>query len=86
MTHSASPPVFADVTAAAARLEGLAVRTPLIWNPALDQAVGGRVFVKAERLQRTGSFQFRGAYNALAKLPEAQRSKGVVAFSSGNHT
>lgn len=85
MTHSVSPPVFADVTAAAARLEGLAVRTPLVWNPALDQAVGGRVYVKAECLQRTGSFKFRGAYNALAKLSEAQRENGVVAFSSGNH-
>lgn len=78
-------PAFADVAAAAARLEGLAVRTPLLWSPALDEAVGGRVLVKAECLQRTGSFKFRGAYNALSLIPEADRAKGVVAFSSGNH-
>ncbi len=78
-------PTFADVAAAATRLEGLAVRTPLLWNPALDEAVGGRVLIKAECLQRTGSFKFRGAYNALSLIPEAGRAKGVVAFSSGNH-
>lgn len=78
-------PVFSDVSAAAVRLEGLAVRTPLLWSPALDEAVGGHVLVKAETLQRTGSFKFRGAYNALAMIPEADRAKGVVAFSSGNH-
>lgn len=78
-------PAFADVAAAAARLEGQAVRTPLLWSPALDESVGGRVLVKAECLQRTGSFKFRGAYNALAMIPEADRARGVVAFSSGNH-
>ncbi|MFN3834941.1 MAG: threonine/serine dehydratase [Glycocaulis sp.] len=78
-------PVFDDVVAAAARLRGLAVRTPLLWSPALDEAVGGRVLVKAECLQRTGSFKFRGAYNALALMTLADRVRGVVAFSSGNH-
>lgn len=78
-------PGFNDVMDAAARLEGLAVRTPLLWSPALDEVVGGRVLVKAECLQRTGSFKFRGAYNALALIPEADRARGVVAFSSGNH-
>lgn len=78
-------PVFSDVIEAAARLDGLAVRTPLIWNPALDEAVGGRALVKAECLQRTGSFKFRGAYNAIALIPQSDRSRGVVAFSSGNH-
>lgn len=78
-------PEFNDVLAAAARLEGLAVRTPLLWNPALDEAVGGRVLIKAECLQRTGSFKFRGAYNAISLIPAADRARGVVAFSSGNH-
>jgi len=78
-------PGFSDVLAAATRLQGLAVRTPLLWNPALDEAVGGRVRVKAECLQRTGSFKFRGAYNAIALMPLADRVRGVVAFSSGNH-
>ena len=70
---------------AAARLKGLAVRTPLLRNDALDAAVGARVFVKAECLQRTGSFKFRGAYNRLSRLTEQERGAGVVAFSSGNH-
>lgn len=78
-------PGFNDVVAAAARLRGLAVRTPLLWSPALDEAVGGRVLVKAECLQRTGSFKFRGAYNAIALMTLADRVHGVVAFSSGNH-
>jgi len=78
-------PGFNDVVAAAARLEGQAVLTPMIWSPALDEAMGGRVLVKAECLQRTGSFKFRGAYNAIALMPLADRVRGVVAFSSGNH-
>ncbi|HEX8232631.1 MAG TPA: threonine/serine dehydratase [Caulobacteraceae bacterium] len=78
-------PTFADVEAAARRLSGLAVRTPLLGNPALDEAAGGRVLVKAECLQRTGSFKFRGAYNRLAQLTQQEREVGVVAFSSGNH-
>ena len=78
-------PTFADVEDAAARLKGHAVLTPLIRSEALDAAVGGRVFVKAEVLQRTGSFKFRGAYNRLSRLTDAERKHGVVAFSSGNH-
>jgi threonine dehydratase len=78
-------PTFADVEDAAARLKGHAVLTPLIRSKALDAAVGGRVFVKAEVLQRTGSFKFRGAYNRLCRLTAAERTNGVVAFSSGNH-
>ncbi|PWE17950.1 pyridoxal-5'-phosphate-dependent protein [Marinicauda salina] len=85
MTDTDSPPTFDDVASAAARLEGLAVRTPLIHHPELDAAIGGRVFLKAETLQRTGSFKFRGAYNAIAQLPPDARERGVVAFSSGNH-
>jgi len=78
-------PTADDVEAAAARLFGVAVRTPLINSPVLDAAVGARVFLKAETLQRTGSFKFRGAYNRLVQLDAAGRRAGVVAFSSGNH-
>jgi threonine dehydratase len=78
-------PTFADVEDAARRLEGVAVRTPLVSNEALDEAAGGRALVKAECLQRTGSFKIRGAFNRLSRLSESQRKAGVVAFSSGNH-
>jgi threonine dehydratase len=78
-------PTAADVDAAAARLAGVALRTPLISSPVLDALTGGRIFLKAETLQRTGSFKFRGAYNKLSSLPEGSRAGGVVAFSSGNH-
>lgn len=78
-------PTFADVEDAASRLAGLAVETPLLRADALDAAAGGPVFVKAECLQRTGSFKFRGAYNRLSRLTAAEREAGVVAFSSGNH-
>jgi len=78
-------PTFADIEDAARKLEGVAVRTPLLRNDALDEAAGGRVFVKAECLQRTGSFKIRGAYNRLARLTRDERPRGVVAFSSGNH-
>src|SRR5262249_17631829 len=54
-------------------------------SPVLDAATGGRVFLKAETLQRTGSFKFRGAYNKLAAIPKEARGGGGVAFSSGNH-
>lgn len=70
---------------AAARLKGLAVETPLLRSDALDAAAGVPVFVKAECLQRTGSFKFRGAYNRLSRLSAEERTAGVVAFSSGNH-
>jgi len=78
-------PTAADVEAAVQRLKGVALRTPLVSSPVLDALTGGRVFLKAETLQRTGSFKFRGAYNKLSSLPLAQRRGGVVAFSSGNH-
>lgn len=84
-TSPRSEPGYDDVVRAAARLAGKAVRTPLLSSPALDAAVGGRVLVKAEMLQRTGSFKFRGAYNRMSRLSAADRAKGVVAFSSGNH-
>jgi threonine dehydratase len=78
-------PTAADIEAAAKRLAGVAVRTPLINSPVLDEAVGARVFLKAEILQRTGSFKFRGAYNKISSIPTERRAAGVVAYSSGNH-
>lgn len=81
----AALPAYAEVEAAAERLSGKAVVTPLIESPALNERVGGRVLLKAETLQRTGSFKFRGAYNRISLIPEAARAAGVVAYSSGNH-
>ncbi|HVJ52289.1 MAG TPA: threonine/serine dehydratase [Aliidongia sp.] len=78
-------PTFDAVRAAAARIAGYAVKTPLLNSPALDKKLGFRLFVKAEPLQRTGSFKFRGAFNRLVQLDTAERKRGVVAFSSGNH-
>src|SRR6202167_3761867 len=80
-----SLPTAADVDEAARRLVGVAIRTPLLTSAALDAMTGGRIFLKAETLQRTGSFKFRGAYNRLAAIPLERRAGGVVAFSSGNH-
>lgn len=76
---------LADIEAAAVRLAGQAVRTPLLSSPHVDAVTGMRVFLKPECLQRTGSFKFRGGYNAVASLPPDVRAKGVVAVSSGNH-
>jgi threonine dehydratase len=78
-------PSFADVLAAQARIAPHAVRTPLVESWQLNALTGGRVFLKLETLQRTGSFKFRGACNRLATIPQSERAKGVVAFSSGNH-
>ncbi|MBO0765881.1 MAG: threonine/serine dehydratase [Hyphomicrobiaceae bacterium] len=78
-------PTYADVVAARARIGALACRTPLIEHPALNAAVGGRVLLKAENLQRVGAFKFRGAYNKVAQVDKAAYPGGVVACSSGNH-
>jgi len=78
-------PTFTDVQAAARRLEGIAIRTPLLENARVNAKLGGRLFIKAECLQRTGSFKIRGAYNFLASMSEADRKKGAVGWSSGNH-
>lgn len=75
----------ADVHAAAERIAGHAVRTPTITNPEFNARVGREVFFKCENLQRTGSFKFRGAYNAINQMTPDQLKRGVVAFSSGNH-
>ncbi len=78
-------PSFADVRAAAERIRPYAIRTPLVESWVLNAETGGRVFLKLETLQRTGSFKFRGACNRIAMIPEKDRANGVVAFSSGNH-
>jgi threonine dehydratase len=75
----------ADVEAAARRLAGVAHRTPVLTSRTLDERAGAQVFLKAECLQRSGAFKFRGAYNRLAQLDDDERRRGVVAFSSGNH-
>lgn len=85
MMQSNALPTIDDVQSAAERLAGVAVRTPLISNQRLDEITGGRIFLKPEPLQRTGSFKFRGAYNRISRIPEDQRAGGVVACSSGNH-
>lgn len=76
---------FADIEAAAERLAGQAVVTPLIESPALNERLGLRVLIKPETLQRVGAFKFRGAFNRLSQIAPADRPRGVVAFSSGNH-
>lgn len=78
-------PTYADVEAAAARIDGIAHRTPVQTSRTLNELVGGEVFVKCENFQRMGAFKFRGAFNALSKFSAEQRKAGVVAFSSGNH-
>src|SRR5471030_3273498 len=78
-------PTYEDVLAAAQRIAPYAVRTPLVESPALSAHTGGRVILKMELLQRTGSFKFRGALNRLALIPQEARAGGGVAFSSGNH-
>lgn len=78
-------PTYADVEAAAARIEGIAHRTPVQTSRTLNELVGGEVFIKCENFQRMGAFKFRGAFNALSKFSPEQRKAGVVAFSSGNH-
>lgn len=76
---------FEGVIDAARQIEGVAVRTPLIESPALNERAGGRVLLKAENLQVAGAFKFRGAYNRISRLTDEERARGVVAFSSGNH-
>jgi len=76
---------LADIEAAARRLAGVAVETPVIESPALNERLDARVLIKLETLQRVGSFKFRGAYNRLVQLDAQARRRGVVAFSSGNH-
>jgi threonine dehydratase len=78
-------PTFEDVRDAAARIAGQAHRTPMLEWAALNERAGGRVLIKPETLQRTGSFKFRGAYNRISRLDPVKDAAGVVAYSSGNH-
>jgi threo-3-hydroxy-L-aspartate ammonia-lyase len=80
-----APVSWDDVAAAAARLEGVAHRTPVATSRLFNEITGAEAFFKCENLQRMGAFKFRGAYNALSQLGPAERRRGVVAFSSGNH-
>ncbi|KUF14585.1 threo-3-hydroxy-L-aspartate ammonia-lyase [Streptomyces silvensis] len=83
---TSTPPVtLDDVRDAAARLKGVAHRTPVLRSRTLDARVGAEVFLKCENLQRVGAFKFRGAYNAVSRLAPEQLAKGIASFSSGNH-
>lgn len=84
-TFSDLPVGYGDVAAAAARLEGRAHKTPVMTSQVIDETFGAKFFFKCENLQRTGSFKFRGAFNAVAALSGEKRKRGVIAFSSGNH-
>jgi threonine dehydratase len=79
------PVTYADVEAAAARIAGRAHRTPVVTSGTVNARTGAEVLFKCENFQRIGAFKFRGAYNALVQLDEAQQRRGVLAFSSGNH-
>ncbi|MSO66112.1 MAG: threonine/serine dehydratase [Alphaproteobacteria bacterium] len=78
-------PDYSDIEAAAVLLRPVSVLTPLLEAPLLNELVGGRVLVKAEVLQRTGSFKFRGAFNRVSRMTADERARGVICFSSGNH-
>ena len=80
-----TPPVIHDLYAAAERIRPYVLLTPLLESPHINEICGGRVLIKAEPLQRTGSFKFRGAFNTLSQLGDDARTGGVVAYSSGNH-
>jgi threonine dehydratase len=78
-------PTYADVESAARQIAGVAHRTPVLTSRLADARTGARLFFKCENLQRAGAFKFRGAYNAMSRLPAAAARRGVVTFSSGNH-
>src|SRR5690349_2085209 len=78
-------PTYADVDDAARQIAGVAHHTPVVTSRTVDSRTGAQVFFKCENLQRAGAFKFRGAYNALSRLSPAERKRGVVTFSSGNH-
>jgi threo-3-hydroxy-L-aspartate ammonia-lyase len=88
LNHQDAAPLavaYADVESAAARLHGMAIRTPVLTSRSFNQITKAQVFFKAENFQRIGAFKFRGAYNALSQLSAAQKKLGVVTYSSGNH-
>ncbi|MEV8553541.1 threo-3-hydroxy-L-aspartate ammonia-lyase [Streptomyces glaucescens] len=85
MTIAPDPVTLDDVRAAAARLKGVAHRTPVLRSRTLDALVGAETLLKCENFQRVGAFKFRGAYNAISRLTPEQLARGVAAYSSGNH-
>ncbi|MEU0742642.1 pyridoxal-phosphate dependent enzyme [Streptomyces sp. NPDC006134] len=85
MTHSTPPVTLDDVRDAAARLKGVAHRTPVLRSRTLDALAGAETLLKCENFQRVGAFKFRGAYHAVSRLTPAQLARGVAAYSSGNH-
>ncbi|MCH9808919.1 MAG: threonine/serine dehydratase [Alphaproteobacteria bacterium] len=76
---------LSEIEMAASRLSGIAMRTPLLESAVLNERTGGRILLKAETLQRTGTFKFRGAYNTISQLSNDARARGILAWSSGNH-
>ncbi|MEO0544073.1 MAG: threonine/serine dehydratase [Pseudomonadota bacterium] len=82
---SLKPPTFTEIEEAAEAIRTVAVRTPLLENAEINERLGGRLFIKAENLQRTGAFKLRGAYNRIRQLTDDERHRGVIAYSSGNH-
>lgn len=84
-TTARAPFTFADIESAAERLAGVAHRTPVMTSRTFDERVGAACFFKCENFQRVGAFKFRGAYNALSRLSDEEKARGVVTFSSGNH-
>lgn len=84
-TSTSAPFTFTDVESAADRLAGIAHRTPVMTSHTFDGRIGAACFLKCENLQRVGAFKFRGAYNALSRLSDEEKARGVVTFSSGNH-
>ncbi|CAM5682118.1 threonine ammonia-lyase OS=Streptomyces alboniger OX=132473 GN=CP975_22230 PE=4 SV=1 [Streptomyces alboniger] len=85
MTTTTPPVTLDDIRYAAARLKGVAHRTPVLRSRTLDERVGAEVFLKCENFQRVGAFKFRGAYNAASRLTPEQLARGIAAYSSGNH-
>ncbi len=84
-SSAAAIPSFLEIEAAASRIEAMCEETPLLESPALNTRLKGRLLVKAECLQKTGSFKLRGAFNRFSMLTEDERRRGAVAVSSGNH-
>lgn len=78
-------PIFADIKKATQRIQGYAFQTPVLTSRTVNELTQAEVFFKCENFQRTGSFKFRGAFNALSQLSDQQKSQGVLTFSSGNH-
>jgi len=76
---------YADIEAAAQAIAGIAHRTPVMSSRQVNEGLGAQVYFKCENFQRVGAFKFRGAYNALSRFDAAQRRRGAIAFSSGNH-